>query len=118
MPQDQEEQARAYPVRWLPMQVARICRSPARFHLNWPIPTSPQSGGRAGQFQFIARWPAGLNSLSGQVTTDGGRLILPEQKLSVTPIVATISLSGGRANIDGRGTFSSGGQASSMVRLS
>ncbi len=73
--------------------------------------TPNQVAGQAS-FNLSLAGPLALNSLSGQVTTDGGRLILPEQKLSVTPIVATISLSGGRANIDGRGTFSSGGQAS------
>lgn len=68
----------------------------------------------AGQasFDLSLNGPIALNSLSGQVTTNDARLILPEQKLSVTPISATISLSGGRAAIDGRGSFSSGGQAS------
>ena len=68
----------------------------------------------AGQATYDLRLdgPLVLASLSGQIRTVDGRLIVPEQQIRVAPITATLSLAGGRANVEARGAVSSGGQLS------
>ena len=72
---------------------------------------SPNQVAGQARFDLNLDGPLELSSLSGQVQTNTGRFILPEQQLTIAPISATVSISGGRASIEGNGAVSSGGQA-------
>ncbi|MCR8827646.1 translocation/assembly module TamB domain-containing protein [Pseudosulfitobacter koreensis] len=70
---------------------------------------SPNIAAGQAQFNLSLNGPLALSSVSGRVTTDGARLILPGQGITLNPINATISLSNGRANLDSTLAVSSGG---------
>ena len=65
-----------------------------------------------GQSRFDLRLagPLELASLSGRVTTEAATLTIPTQGLALSPLTATIDLSGGRAQIEAEGRASTGGR--------
>lgn len=64
------------------------------------------------EFNLAVRGPAGLNSVSGTLSTTGARLSAPTLRISLADIAAQINLTRGRANIDATASVSSGGRVS------
>ncbi|ASM71052.1 MULTISPECIES: translocation/assembly module TamB domain-containing protein [Roseobacteraceae] len=70
---------------------------------------APNIAAGQARFDLSLNGPLALSSVSGQINTDAARLVLPEQSITLAPIVTSVSLSGGRATLDVTATVSSGG---------
>lgn len=70
----------------------------------------PNSVGGTASIDLSLRGAPGLAALSGSVTTSGARLVLPELAQTLDGIGATVTLSGGQAQIAVTGTPRGGGQ--------
>lgn len=75
---------------------------------------APNIAAGQARFNLALNGPLALSSVTGQITTDNARLVLPEPNITLAPIVTSINLSGGRATLDTTATVSSGG----TVRIS
>ena len=62
------------------------------------------------RFDLALSGPLELASLTGTVATEGARLALPDQRIAVEDIDASIELTGGRAVLDVTGELDSGGR--------
>ncbi|UOA28631.1 translocation/assembly module TamB domain-containing protein [Pseudosulfitobacter sp. DSM 107133] len=70
---------------------------------------APKIAAGQARFDLSLNGPLALSSLSGRISTEAARLVLPEQSITLAPIVTTVSLSGGRATLDVTATVSTGG---------
>lgn len=75
---------------------------------------APNIAAGQARFNLALNGPLALSSVTGQITTDNARLVLPAQNITLAPIVTSINLSGGRATLDTTASVSSGG----TVRIS
>ena len=62
------------------------------------------------RFDLALDGPLAPDALSGTVTAQGARIALPDQRLAIEGIDATVQLTGGRAVLDVTGELSSGGR--------
>lgn len=70
---------------------------------------APNIAAGQARFNLSLNGPLALGSVSGRISTDNARLVLPEQNITLAPIVTTVNLTGGRATLDTTATVSSGG---------
>lgn len=61
-------------------------------------------------FDLAMRGAPGLNTLSGQLTTTGARVVSPAEQFVLENVSLNANLSGGRISLGGNGTVSTGGQ--------
>jgi len=61
------------------------------------------------RFDVAVNGPPALSSVSGQVSTSGARIALPDQNLALT-LAARADISGGRANLDASAQVARGGR--------
>ena len=70
---------------------------------------APQRLSGVARFDLALRGPAGLDALSGTVSTTGAALSLPSLRNALEGIDATVTLGNGRATIDATASVESGG---------
>lgn len=61
-------------------------------------------------FDVAVNGPLQLSSVSGQVRLDGARYVSPDLPFALEGLTGAARIAGGRADIDARGTLSTGGQ--------
>ena len=63
-------------------------------------------------YDLAVNGPPALSSVSGTLTTQGARVVIPAAGLALADLGATVRLSSGRAQLEAQSSLSSGGQVS------
>jgi translocation and assembly module TamB len=70
----------------------------------------PRSIQGPASFELALNGPLALSSVTGQASTQGATLVLPQQNIRLADITAQAQITAGRAQIDLRGASATGGQ--------